>query len=275
MTSKVAVIVLILICLGLGVALVTPHRSHAQEKQDLSDQIAVKSDNLQKTAGKLEEQTQVNMRLENDLLSRSNELATLSSNLTKLSVDLEKVDAQAKATAEQLRTAQVELNKKDQKINELESERATLGKQMDQLTNSISALEKQIASTERMLATAQGEKNFLVKELARMRAEKAQLERQFNDIAVLRAQISKLKEEMAVSRRLEFIRLNLFGVTAKGDAGKLMPQPRPALPAATNYDLNVEVRQSGGARVVTPPPPVLPTNAIRTNAASTPSFPIK
>ena len=85
-----------------------------------------------------------------------------------------------------------------------------------------------------------------------MRAEKAELERQFNDIAVLRAQVSRLKEDMAISRRLEFIRLNLFGGTAKGGASQLMTQPPKPLASGTNYDLNVELRQGGGARVVAP-----------------------
>jgi chromosome segregation ATPase len=261
----------------LGFALMTEQRKHKAEKQELDNQISVQVENLQKASGKLEEQTQVNMRLENDLLTRSNELAAVSSNLSKISLDLEKTDAQAKATAEQLRAAQAELTKKDQKINELESERASLGKKMDQLTNSISGLEKQIASTEKKLATTQGEKEFLVKELTRLRAEKAELERQFNDIAVLRAQVSKLKEEMAIARRLEFIRLNLFGVATKGGAEKLMTPVRVSSQKGTNYDLNVEIRQGGGARVVPPANTGLPTNAFRSTRppADAPTAPPK
>jgi septal ring factor EnvC (AmiA/AmiB activator) len=259
MKSKIAVVILVLVCLALGVALVTEQRKHAQEKRERDDQIALQSTDLQKTHKDLEEQKQVNMTLEGDLKSRGEDLKSLSNNLSKVIADLEKSDAQAKATAEQLRTAQAELAKKDQKINALEGERAALGKQMDQLTNSIGNLEQQIATTEKKLATSQGEKEFLVKELTRMRAEKAELERQFNDIAVLRAQVSKLKEEMAISRRLEFIRLNLFG-TAKGGAEKLMPASRPPATSGTNYDLAVEVRQGGGARIVAPTNAAASTN---------------
>ena len=251
MKSRIAVILLVVICLALGVALITEQRKHAQAKRELDDQIALQSTDLQKTHKDLEEQKQVNMTLEGDLKTRAEDLKSLSNNLGKVMADLEKSDAQAKATAEQLRTAQAELARKDQKINELEGQRTALGKQMDQLTNSIDTLEKQILTTEKKLATAQGEKEFLVKELARLRTEKAELERQFNDLAVLRAQVSKLKEEMAISRRLEFIRLNLFGAH-KGGAEKLMPAPRPALASATNYDLAVEVRQGGSARIVAP-----------------------
>ena len=126
-------------------------------------------------------------------------------------------------------------------------------------------MEKQIAATEKKLATTQGEKEFLVKELTRLRAEKAELERQFNDIAALRAQVSRLKEEMAIARRLEFIRLNLFGVVTKGGAEKLMTPVRTSTQKGTNYDLNVEIRQNGGARVVAPANTNLPTNAFRPN----------
>jgi hypothetical protein len=99
-----------------------------------------------------------------------------------------------------------------------------------------------------------------------MRAEKAELERQFNDLAVMRAQVGRLKEELAIARRLEFIRLNLFGVTAKGGAEKLMTPTKPLVAArGTNYDLNVEIREQGSARVVTP------TNAApATNTAPSP-----
>jgi septal ring factor EnvC (AmiA/AmiB activator) len=262
MKSKVAIVILILICLGLGVALVTEQRKHAQEKKERDEQIALQGQNLERTHKDLEEQKQVNMSLEGNLKSRADDLKTLSNNLGKVIADLEKSDAQAKATAEQLRTAQAELAKKDQKINELETERAALGKQMDQLTNSIGDLEKAIAATEKKLATSQGEKDFLVKELTRLRAEKAELERQFNDLAVLRAQVSKLKEEMAISRRLEFIRLNLFGVTAKGGASGLLPQSAKPLATATNYDLNVELRQGAAPKIITNAPPApAPVNA--------------
>ena len=265
MKSTIAIVILIVVTLGLGVALVTEQRKHAQERKERDDEIALQSKNLQKTTRDLEEQKQVNMTLENDVKLRGEDLKTLSNNLSKVIGDLEKSDAQAKATAEQLRTAQAELAKKDQKIGELENERLLLGKQMDQLTNSIGDLEKLIATTEKKLSTTQGERDFLVKELTRLRAEKAELERQFNDLAVLRAQVSKIKEELAIARRLEFIRLNLFGVTAKGGAEKLMAnENRPVRGGGTNYDLTVELRQTGSARVVTP------TNAASPQATNVP-----
>jgi len=273
MKLKLAIVILVVVSLGLGVALIAQKRNAERTQTELQEQVNYHSNELVRTAARLEEQTQVNTKLTGDLDTRANDLKQLSNNLGKVIADLEKSDAQAKATAEQLRTAQAELAKKDQKITELEGERAALGKQMDQLTNSIGDLEKQIVATEKRLASAQGEKEFLLKELTRLRAEKAELERQFNDLAVLRAQIGKLKEEMAIARRLEFIRLGLFGgVSTKGLAGRLMTPPKQPLSGATNYDLNVEIRQSGAARVVGPTNAPATTNAARpaTNAAALP-----
>jgi septal ring factor EnvC (AmiA/AmiB activator) len=277
MKSKIGVVILVVVCLVLGVALVTREKKAQSEKKELESQLTYQSNQVKQTQAKLEEQRQVNMSLEGDLKTRANELTTLSNSLNKTISDLEKSDAQAKATAEQLRSAQAELAKKDEAINKMEAERAALGKQMDQLTNNISGLEQLIASTQQKLAKSEGDKTFLMGELKRLQAEKAELERQFNDLAVMRAQVSKLKEELAISRRLEFIRLSLFGAT-KGGAEKLMAHTdkNPANAAtATNFNLDVEVRQTGGAKVVAPTnaTPVASNSAaikpVVTNAAAT------
>ena len=197
MKVKIAIVILILVCLGLGVALITEQRHRADEKKKSDDIIADQTSRLQDTSKKLEDQKVVNMTLEGDLKTRAAELGSLSNTLGKVIADLEKSDAQSKATAEQLRTAQAELAKKDQKINELETERTLLGKQMDQLTNSIFDLEKLIASTEKKLATEKGEKDFLVKELARLRAEKAELERKERElIGSINKKVEKQSERM-------------------------------------------------------------------------------
>jgi len=254
MKSKIAIVILVLVCLALGVALVSQHRAALRKEAELQDQVSYHSNQVVQESAKLEKQTQTATKLMSDLESRAADLKTLSNNLGKVISDLEKSDAQAKATAEQLRGAQAELARKDEQINKLDGDIALRGKQMDQLTNSIGELEKLIAATEKKLTTARGEKDFLLKELTRLRAEKAELERQFNDVAMLRAQISKLKEEMAINRRLEFIRLNLFGSSAKGGAEALMTHARQAAEqaGATNYNLDVEIRQDGGAKVVSP-----------------------
>jgi septal ring factor EnvC (AmiA/AmiB activator) len=123
MKSKVAIVILVAVCLALGVGLVTVQRKYTEERKERDDQIALQTKNLENAHKDLEQQKQENLALETNFKSRGEDLKTLSNNLSKVIADLEKSDAQAKATAEQLRSAQADLAKKDQKIGELEGER--------------------------------------------------------------------------------------------------------------------------------------------------------
>jgi septal ring factor EnvC (AmiA/AmiB activator) len=121
------------------------------------------------------------------------------------------------------------------------------------LSSSITNLTGQIAETQRKLDASEGDKAFLEGELKRLMAEKAELERQFNDLAEVRKQVAKLREELNVSRRLEWIRKGLFpDDQVKG--ATLLIQKAPVPDANTNrYDLNVEVNADGSVRVLPPP----------------------
>ncbi len=125
-----------------------------------------------------------------------------------------------------LKTSQEETAKRDAKIAGLEAQNQALDKQAVDLSTAITNLTTQIEETKRKLATSEGEKGFLEKELKRLMAEKSELEKQFNDLTVLRAQVSKLKEELSVARRLEWIRQGLFASSEQRGAQKLMQGSR-------------------------------------------------
>jgi len=99
-----------------------------------------------------------------------------------------------------------------------------------------------------------------------MQAEKSELEKQFNDLALLRAQISKLRDEMQVARRLQWIRDGLYGKQDQKGAEKMLLGITPPGSKETRpgFDLNVELRQDGSAKVnppatnKPPPPPPAP-----------------
>ena len=69
---------------------------------------------------------------------------------------------------------------------------------------------------------------------------------------ILRAQVAKLKEELTVARRLDWIRRGLFAGSEEKGAAKLMQTSssrRPTAPA-TNYNLNVEISSDGAVKVL-------------------------
>lgn len=255
MKNRLAIIILGLLCLGLGIAVVTIRNNAVEQKRTDTDSILGFSNKWVETSTKLEDQKQVNAEMEKDLnvrkqalLELTNEFTSVSSNLTETSANLAKTEAS-------LKTSQEEVAKRDAKIAELETQNQALDKQAVDLSASITNLTLQIADTEKKLAASEGDKAFLQKELKRMMAEKAELERQFNDLTVLRAQVSKLKQELSIARRLEWIRQGLFASSDQKGAQKLMQglgsqgQAKAARPA---YDLNVEVSADGSVKVIPP-----------------------
>jgi chromosome segregation ATPase len=238
-------IILVVVCLALAAGLFYRHTQATQEKQRDVAQITYYSNKVTDVSTKFDEQKMVNMSLERDLVTQTEELKSYSNSLARVSNNLINVQAEAKAAAE---TAKSEVEKRDAKINELESERDDLTKKMGQLKTSMADLESQITDTQRRLDASEGDREFLLKELKRMQAEKADLERQFNDIAMLREQVRRLRDELSINRRLEWIRRGLYGNLMKGGE-KLAKGFVPESPK-TNYNLNVELNRDGSVRVL-------------------------
>jgi chromosome segregation ATPase len=245
MKNLIVVIILAVVCVGLGVALLTTNKQAKTEKKKDTDTIFNLSNQWQTTEGKLLEQKQVNLSLEQDVAARKKEFGELTNKYSEVATVLVKTEDSLKLTKE-------EVAKRETKIAELEQQNAQLDQRAAELTTSLTNLTVQIADTQRKLAASEGDKAFLEKELKRLMGEKAELEKQFNDLTVLRAQVAKLREELNISRRLDWIRKGLFAVDEQKGAQQLM-QRRPAAPKPTNtYDLNVEVNADGSVRVIPP-----------------------
>lgn len=247
MKNLIGVIILAVVCIGLGVALMTTKKQATSEKKKDAETISTLSNQWVETSGKLEEQKQVNLTLEKDVVTRKTEYTELSNKLSEVAAVLAKTEDSLKLTKE-------EVAKRESQIAALEQQNASLDQKAADLSLSITNLTAQIAETERKLTASEGDKAFLEKELKRLMGEKAELERQFNDLAILRAQVAKLKEELNIARRLEWIRKGLFAVDERKGAQMLMertPPPAASQPAST-YDLNVEVNADGSVRVIPP-----------------------
>ena len=243
------VIIAVVCCVGLGVALSNAKRKAAEEKARDAETIATHSNKWVETDAKLNEQKQVNLTLEKEVDTKKQEIATLTNKFTETATTLAKTEATLKQTEE---SKKQEIAKRDGRIADLEQQNKELDVRAADLSTAITNLTTQITDTKRKLSASEGDKAFLEKELKRLMAEKAELERQFNDLAVVRAQVAKLREELNVSRRLEWIRKGLFpGEQTKG-ATLLMQKQPAAAPATNHYDLNVEVNADGSVRVIPP-----------------------
>jgi hypothetical protein len=250
MKLKIATIILFLVCIGLGVLLIWRHKETTELKkttEDTSAALSSTSNNWKKATTDLAEQQQVNAMLDKNIKTREAEVVVFSNKLTETKLQLDKTEADAKAKEQ---AAQTELAKRDTKITELEGQKDDMGKRLSSLTNLMAELQKQIGDTERKLSVSEGDREFLLKELKRLQSDKTELERQFNDLKALKSQVGKLKEELAIARRLEFIRAGVFSGLKGAELLTRKPASSP-MKSSTNFSLNVEFKQDG-ARVVSP-----------------------
>jgi len=248
------------ICLGLVIALFVTKNQANKEKQQDTDSIVTFSNKWVEYSDKLDDQKKVTTMLEKDLDTQKRALGDLTNTYTEVASNLVRTETSLKTTLEVVA-------KRDAKSADLETQNEALDKQALDLSTSITNLTVEIADTQKKLAASEGNREFLEQELKRLTAEKAELERQFNDLAVLRAQVSKLKEELSIARRLDWLRRGIFANAELKGAQRLMQgaNASPIPKANTNrYDLNVEVNADGSVKIIAPitnavPPVVQPT----------------
>ncbi len=253
MNSKLLSGILVVACLGLGAGWFFTTRKAAEEQAAATAAVTGLTNQLVSTSFKLAEQQKVNATLNTDLSERERELIGFSNKWTFVSTALATTEAEAKAAAEAART---EIERRDKQIHGLEGEKDALTQKMDGLTAEIGGLSNKIAETEQKLATSEGDRQLLQRELKRLLAEKAELERKFADLAVLRDQVRKLKEELSIAKRIDFIRRNLYGFDKKGAqvlSDGIKVRPKTNSPDA-NARLNVEIGTDGSSKVDSPPP---------------------
>jgi chromosome segregation ATPase len=253
MKPIIGVIILgVVLSLGLGVALFKANKKHAEEKARDIETISTLSNKWVETDGKWNEQKQVNVALEKDLETRKQDFSALTNKFSEVAGTLTKTEGAVKELQQTLQLSKEDIAKRDAKIADLEKQNHDLDLRAADLSTAITNLTGLIAETQRKLSTSEGDKAFLETELKRLMGEKAELERQFNDLAIVRAQVAKLREELNIARRLEWIRKGLFAVDQQKGAALLMQKAPPATPGTNHYDLNVEVNADGSVRVIPP-----------------------
>lgn len=285
MKAKLAVVALLFLSIGLGVALFLIYQVNEKQRTKADTYIEELKAEREKIRANLDEQKKVNYTLESAVSNRVEETKSLSLNLTnivtnltvtasnlvetkaKLAVTesrLAKVETEAKTTEAALtatknaltaleKAKQEEIAQRDAKLAQLETNKDELSKQVNTLNGTLAKLNSQILETERRLTVSEGDREFLLKELKRLQAEKANLERQLNDLEFLREQINHLKAELSIAKRLDWIRRGLLGGETK-KAGQLLVDGfhRSGTNAAPRLD--VELRRDGTATPAPAPP---------------------
>ena len=253
MKTQLSIVILVVVCVGMVVALVTEKkRADSQQKKD-SDTILDFSNQLATANISLDGLRQVNLILTNDFVAAQQTLTVLSNQYVATSASLSNTTAALKTAQDQ--------------IADLEAQNQALDQQVVNMTNTIANLSTQIAETQMELVESETNNTFLESELKRQVAEKVELERKFNNLSQVRAQVRKLRDDLLVARRLQWMREGTDPGQQRKGAQVLMARGSVTnrLVGPAHYDLNVEVSSDGSVQVV---PAV--TNAPATTNVSSP-----
>ncbi len=255
MKNRTGVIVLAVLSVLLVVVLFVVKKQASDERQKSAEQIVDYSNRWITIDEKLTDQQRVNLVISNDLVAGREERAALTNRLAETSNALSAANASLEQTRVTLKATEEEVTKRNARIADLETQNSELDRQALKLSTDITNLNAKITETQRKLDASEGDKAFLEKELQRLMAEKADLEKQFNDLNALRTQVARLREELNISRRLEWIRQGLFAAEDQRGAQHLIqrgPTAPGAAPKPARYDLNVEVNADGSVRIIEP-----------------------
>ena len=253
MKTQLGIVILVAVCVGMIVALVAEKKSADTQQKSASDTIFDFSNQLTTASASLDELRQVNLMLTNDLDASRQTLTTLSNQYVATSASLSN-------TTVALKTAQ------DQ-IAELETQNQELDQRVTEMTNTIDNLSTQIAETQMKLVETETNNTFLQDELKRQVAQRADLERKFNNLTQVRTQVRKLRDDLLVARRLQWMREGTDPGQQHKGAQLLMARGSVTnrIVGPAHYDLNVEVSSDGSVQVV----PTM-TNAPATTNLSSP-----
>src|ERR1035438_2253614 len=149
MKSRIGVIVLVIICLGLAIGLVVSRKHSAEQIQQHIETNGALSNNLAQTRDDLEKQRNVNTELESDRAKRKAEYEELSNTFTKVTGSLAQTSATLAKTEADLKASQEETAKRDAKIADLEAQNQALDKRALDLSTAITNLTTQIEDTKR------------------------------------------------------------------------------------------------------------------------------
>jgi predicted RNase H-like nuclease (RuvC/YqgF family) len=240
---KQFLVILSIVCLGLGVGLVLRHTRAQEQLASARAQALSVSNQLAEVHVRLTEQEKLASYLQSNLTEKATQLAVATNTLTQVSASLA-------TTQNDMKAAQAELQAKVARVAELEAQNDEATRKLSELAGSINTLEAQIVETRRKLDASEGDRIYLTKETSRLQADKAELLRQFNDLAVLRAQVALLKEEAVINERLALMSKGLYHIAGGKGAQGLMK--KATIEQKTNPQLDVEIDQKNGTRVVQP-----------------------
>src|SRR5487761_1986665 len=198
MKIKIGILLLAAVCIGLLLALFATKKAAESQRQHDTAALLDFSNQLDTAGINLNDLRQVNLMLTNNLSALQQAAETLSNHLEAAASTLS-------TTKASLASAEGQIVNLNGRISDLEAQNKALDDRAADLTNRLAELNALIAVTQHKLASSETDNAFLTAELQKQLAQKAELERKFSDLNVLRAQVKQLRDELFVTRRLQWM----------------------------------------------------------------------
>ena len=178
-----------------------------ESAQTLVKEKAILEENIttieQKHAEELGKKNDDLKKIDADLIARTGELEQVSKDLTDIKAELEEKNV----ALTELKSKTDEVIEEGKKaITELESKYDGLNREKGALEVKIASLNEDITETNKKLEASEGDRTFLERELLRLQDEKAELVKKMNDIEFVTAQYQRIKSDINVARRLDWMR---------------------------------------------------------------------
>jgi phage-related tail protein len=250
MNTKIGIAILAVACFGFAIALVVIKRQADAQQAESASTILDFSNQIVKANVSIQDLNQANLNLSSDLATNREMSLALSNKLS------DAVSTLATTTAS-LQDAQQQITNLNTHITDLEAQNQVLDQRASSLSNTIAMLDTQINFTQMKLAASETNNAFLDSELKQQIAQQAELEHKFNDLAEVRTQVQKLRDDLLVARRLAWMRAGTDPAKQLKGGQLLMMRPPPATNSASaagspSYNLNVEVGSDGSVHVIPP-----------------------
>ena len=244
MKIKIVIVILAVACVSLAVGLFAIKKQGEDQHVAAVSSIVDFSNQVFNANIKITDLNQVNLTYSNDMVLSQQQSAELSNRLAAAAVTM----ASSQAV---IVSSQSQITNLNSRVSDLEAENKVLDQRANDLTNTIAQLNGQIEATRSKLAASENNNTFLQQELQKQMAQKAELEHKFSDLDELRTQVKKIKTDLFVARRLQFMKNDTSQM--KG-AQLLIQRAAPTVRAAETpgYGLNVEVGSDGSVRVIPP-----------------------
>jgi chromosome segregation ATPase len=249
MKTKLGLVILAAACVALAIALVATKKMAADERNEAVAAMLDSSNQLINARDAINDLSQVNLKLTNDLAASRQQELELSNNYAGLAAALA-------GTKFSLQSALEKITGLDDRVAGLESQNQMLDQNAASLSNRLADANDEMAGAQQKLADAQTNNTFLVAELQKQMAQKNEMEQKFNDPVQLRAQIKKVRDEQFIALRLEWMR-NGTDPSVMHKGGQLLTRHTSSTnapsSAPSHFDLSVEVGSDGSIHVLPPP----------------------